>query len=42
MNTVMKDVDAEEIRDSIAFISCEADHLKEEMTLRSLVKHDNR
>ena len=39
---VMKDVDAEEIRDSIPFTSCGADHLKEGMTLRSLVKYDNR
>ena len=42
VNTFMKDVNAEEIRDSIAFISCEVDHLKEGMTLRSLVKYDNR
>ena len=42
VNTVMKDVDEEEIRDSISFTSCGADHLIEGMTLRSLVKHDNR
>ena len=42
MNKIMKEVCAEEIRDSNQFTYCGVDHLKEGMTLRSLVKYDNR